>query len=479
MPVRSSSRARSLRALPAVEAVLQQPALAPALAAHPRSFVVEAVRAELAEARARLAGGRDGAAPAPDALAAQAAARVAAGARPALRRVLNATGVVLHTNLGRAPLAAPARDALLEAARGYCSLELDLETGRRGDRGLGVERWITRLTGAEAAIAVNNGAAAILLALSALAAGRKVIVSRGELVEIGGSFRVPDIMAKSGAELVEVGTTNRTHLRDYERALDRHRDAGAVLRVHPSNFRIGGFTTRPEAAELARVAHRHKVPLIEDLGSGALVALGPLGLEHEPTAAESLRAGCDVVTFSGDKLLGGAQAGLAVGRRRWIDKLRRDPLARVTRLDKLALAVLEATLPLYADPQRAQVAIPALAMLRLGPQELGPRADRIASALLASVPGLSARVVDGDGEVGGGALPLERLRGRVVELRHADLTTPELERHARTADPAVIGTVRGGAFRVDPRTLLEGEDDVLVATLARAWGSGAAVAPGR
>ena len=469
MPVRSRPRAAALRALPAVEAVLRHPALEAALSAYPRPLVVEAVRGELAAARERLSGNGDLAAPAVDELAARAAASVAERARPALRRLLNATGVVLHTNLGRAPLAPLALAALAETARGYCSLELDLVTGRRGHRGLGVERWITRLTGAEAALTVNNGAAAILLALTALASGRKVIVSRGELVEIGGSFRVPDIMAKSGAELVEIGTTNRTHLVDYERALARHRDAAAVLRVHPSNFRIGGFTARPEAGELARLAHRHRVPLIEDLGSGALVDLAGLGIEHEPTAAESLRAGSDVVTFSGDKLLGGAQAGLVVGRRRWIERLRKDPLARALRLDKLALAVLEATLPLYADSARAISAIPALEMLRLGPEELGPRAERIAAALVARVSGLVARTVDGDGEVGGGALPLERLRGRVVEVRHAVLGAPELERRARNADPPVIGTVRGGAFRLDPRTLLRDEDEELINALSRAW----------
>ena len=467
-PARSARAARSLRALPSVEAVLGQTALAAALASQPRLLVVEAVRAEIAAFRAAIA---KGAAGTPDAarLAAAAASQVNAGARPLLRRVLNATGVVLHTNLGRAPLAPLALAAIADAARGYSSLELDLATGRRGDRGLGVERWITRLTGAESALAVNNGAAAILLVLSALASGRNVIVSRGELVEIGGSFRVPDIMAKSGARLVEVGTTNRTHLRDYERAFKSHRDIGAVLRVHPSNFRIDGFTARPDAAELARLAHRHRVPLIEDLGSGALLDLQDLGLEHEPTAAEALRSGCDVVTFSGDKLLGGAQAGMIVGRRRWIERVRRDPLARALRLDKLAIAALEATLPLYADPAHAMAAVPALAMLRLGPGDLGPRAERIAAALVARVPGLDARVTDGDGEVGGGALPLERLRGRVVVARHATMGAPELERRARAADPPVIGTVRSGAFRLDPRTLLPGEDEDVAAALGRAW----------
>jgi len=470
MPARRRT-APSLRALPAVEAVLAEAVLGAALGAYARPLVVDAVRAEIAAARTAVAAGEADAPPAAE-LAVRAARRVAEEQRPQLRRVLNATGVVLHTNLGRAPLAPAARAAIDAVTRGYCSLEFDLATGRRGQRGAGVERRLAQLAGAEAAVVVNNGAAAILLVLSAIASGRVVIVSRGELVEIGGSFRVPDILAKSGAELVEVGTTNRTHLRDYERALDRHRDAGAVLRVHPSNFRIEGFTARPDAAGLAALARKRRVPLIEDLGSGALVPLGPLGVAHEPTAAESLRAGVDVVTFSGDKLLGGAQAGFVAGCRTLVERARRDPLARALRPDKLVLAALEATLPLYADPARARAAVPALAMLALGVAELGPRAERLAAALVAALPGLDVRIVDADGEVGGGALPLERLRGRAVAVRHPGLAAAELDRRARGAEPAVVGTVRAGAYRIDPRTLLPGEDDELVAALAQAWAAG-------
>lgn len=465
-----TSRAPQLRRLPQVERLLRSPALAGALAGHPRALVVEAARAVLAEERARLGGGGGGEAADAATLAARAAARVAAEARPRLRRVLNATGVVLHTNLGRAPLAVPAREAVAEVAEGYSSLEYDLESGRRGERGAGVERWLTRLTGAEAALAVNNGAGAILLALSALAAGRAVVVSRGELVEIGGSFRIPEVMEKSGARLVEVGTTNRTHLGDYERALSRREDVAAVLRVHPSNFRVRGFTARPETRELAALARRHRVPLVEDLGSGALVDLSRFGLEREPTAGESLAAGCDVVTCSGDKLLGASQAGLVLGRKRLLDRVRRDPLARALRLDKLQLAALEATLALYADPSRAVTEVPALAMLSRGAAELEPRARRLADALASVVPGLEARVVRGDGEVGGGALPLQRLPGWVVEVTQAGRDAAELERLARAADPAVIGTVRGGRLRLDPRTLSEPELDACVAALARALG---------
>ena len=378
-----------MRSLPAVEQLLQHDALAASLARLPRMIVLEAVRAVLAEARAALRSKKSSATPDVDALARAAAARAAALARPQLVRVLNATGVVLHTNLGRAPLAEAARRAVADVAAGYSSLEYDLASGRRGDRGLGIERWLTRLTGAEAAIVVNNGAAALLLVLSAVAAGRKVVVSRGELVEIGGSFRVPDIMEKSGATLVEVGTTNRTHLRDYERAFAKHPDIGAILRVHRSNFRIQGFTTSPAPEDLAKLARKKKVPFLEDLGSGALVDLAPFGLEHEPTVAESLAAGCDLVTFSGDKLLGGAQAGMVLGSRKWVALARKDPFARALRADKLALAALEATLPLYADPVRASVLVPTLAMLQASPDALFARADRLSSELGARVPGLS------------------------------------------------------------------------------------------
>ncbi|MBI1796293.1 MAG: L-seryl-tRNA(Sec) selenium transferase [Candidatus Eisenbacteria bacterium] len=466
-------RAPILRALPAVETLLRHPALADALARIPRPLVVEAVRAELADRRAALRRAA-GAPPTPETLAAAAATRAHGALRPALRRVLNATGIVLHTNLGRAPLSAAARRAVDDVARGYCSVEFDLDTGRRGERGAGVERWLTRLTGAEAAMVVNNGAAAVLLALSALAgasangAPRRVVVSRGELVEIGGSFRIPDVMEKSGARLLEVGTTNRTHLRDYERALDRHgREIAAILRVHPSNFRVAGFTTRPTLEELARLAHRRRVPLIEDLGSGALVDLSAMGLEREPTVRESLTAGCDVVTFSGDKLLGATQAGLILGRRRLIERLRKDPLARALRVDKLTLAALEATLPAYADPSRAAAEIPAVAMLGGAEDRLEARARSLAEALRMRVPELDVSVERGAGEVGGGALPLQRLPGWVVAVRHPARAVDELDRWARAADPPVIGYIRTGKFRMDVRTLRDDELPELAEALGR------------
>ena len=468
--------------MPAVEQVLGRPGLTAALAELPRPLVVEAVRAELAAERARLANGaragararrtapsRTAAEPAgADELAERAAARARAEHRPLLRRVLNATGVVLHTNLGRAPLSEPARRAVADVAAGYSTLEYDLESGRRGERGLGVERWLKRLTGAESAMVVNNGAAAVLLALSALASGRKVVVSRGELVEIGGSFRIPEILEKSGAALLEVGTTNRTHLADYEKALARNDDVGAILRVHRSNFAVAGFTARPPLDSLAQLARRRRIPLIEDLGSGALVDLSGLGLEREPTVRESLNEGCDVVTFSGDKLLGATQAGLLLGRKVYVERARRDPLARALRVDKLTLAALEATLPAYGDAARAAREIPALNMLGTSEEALDSRARRLADALSRRVAGLRAVVERGAGEVGGGALPLQRLPGWVVALEHPGRTADELDRWARSADPPVIGYIRAGKFRMDVRTLADHEVDEAAEALAQA-----------
>jgi len=463
-----------LRRLPAVETILQQPALAEALARLPRSVVVEAVRGVVNAARASLKTNGRAAPPDAAALAEAASAEARRAAQPALRRVLNATGIVLHTNLGRAPYPDSAREALERIASGYSSLEFDLDTGRRGQRGTGVERWLTRLTGAEAAMAVNNGAGAVLLALSAVASGRGVVVSRGELVEIGGSFRVPEVMEKSGARLIEVGATNRTHLRDYERAFDRHDDVAAILRVHRSNFRVQGFTKQPELPELAALARKKRVPLIEDLGSGALVDVSAFGLEHEPTVAESLRQGADLVTFSGDKLLGASQAGMVLGRAKWMKQLKADPLARALRLDKLALAVLEATLPLYADPGRAVREIPVLAMLAADPAALRRRARRLKAALEKHVPGAEAVLAEGAGEVGGGALPLQKLPGPVVDLRVQGASARALEAAARAADPPVIGIIRDGRLRLDPRTLGDADVAELAAALAAALAARAA-----
>jgi len=461
---------QSLRSLPSVEKLLGHALLAEALRDLPRSVVTDAVRDTLAEARVAIKAAKDGEALDTETLARAAAQRARLAGSPALRRVLNATGIVLHTNLGRAPLSEQARRIVADVAAGYSSLEYDLEKGERGDRGIGPERWLVRLTGAEAAAVVNNGAGAILLSLAAIAAGKMVVVSRGELVEIGGSFRVPEIMEMSGATLVEVGATNRTHTRDYEKALDKHhRDVGAILRVHRSNFRMEGFVAQPELSELAALAKTRGIPLIEDLGSGAIVDLSAFGLEREPTIADSLQAGVDVVTCSGDKLLGASQAGLILGQAKLVTRIRKHPLARALRVDKLALAALEATLPFYADPERACVEVPVLAMLAASEGELTERAQRLASELRARVPGLMTDVAASEGEVGGGSLPQQRLTGPVVLIEHPTLTASELEARARAADPPVIGTIRADRFRLDPRTLTEVELAMAATALARVW----------
>jgi L-seryl-tRNA(Ser) seleniumtransferase len=358
-----------------------------------------------------------------------------------LRPVINATGVVLHTNLGRAPLAAPALTALNAVARGYSNLELDLESGRRGSRQAHVEPLLRELAGAEAALVVNNCAAAVLLALAALAAGREVVVSRGELVEIGDGFRIPDVLVQSGARLREVGTTNRTHLRDYAAAIGD--DTAALLQVHPSNFRVVGFARTPELAELAELAHEHGLPLLCDLGSGALLQEGPLA--GEPTLAAALAAGADLACCSGDKLLGGPQAGILVGRADLVERCRRHPLARALRIDRLSLAALAATLDLYRDPTGAIEAIPALRAACEPTEIVRARADRLAERVGGSVVETVARV-------GGGALPLTELPSFGVALEgRAD----ELAARLRSGDPPVLARVVDDRLVLDCRTLCD------------------------
>jgi L-seryl-tRNA(Ser) seleniumtransferase len=369
-------------------------------------------------------------------------------ARPSLRAVVNATGVIVHTNLGRAPLAPAAAAAAAEAGRGYSNLEYDLEKGERGSRQAHVEELLRELTGAEAALVVNNCAAAVLLAAAALAAGRDVIVSRGQLVEIGGSFRVPDVVAQSGARLVEVGTTNRTRLADYERALGP--ETGAVLRAHQSNFRTVGFVQEVEIEALCGLG----VPVIDDVGSGSLAERVP-ELADEPPVRRSVAAGCAVTCFSGDKLLGGPQAGLMVGTRDAIERCRKHPLARALRIDKLSLAALEATLRIYRDPAAALRELPVLRMLTAGEDELATRAELMRATLAEA--GVDARVIRADAKVGGGALPLLELSGPVCAVDPAPLSLDELARRLRASDPPVVGRARQGWLLLDPRTLDDAE----------------------
>jgi L-seryl-tRNA(Ser) seleniumtransferase len=389
------------RSLPAVGVLLESSALQPLLERAPRAVVADAVRRTVSAARAN-----PDAAPRDDgewAAAVESALRDIE--RPSLRPVYNATGVVLHTNLGRAPLAQAALDAIATTALGACNLEYDLDAGERGSRYTHCVARLVEVTGAEDAIVVNNCAAAMVLALDTVAAGREAIVSRGELIEIGGSFRVPDIMAKSGATLVEVGTTNRTHLDDYRRALGPR--TGAIVKVHRSNFAMSGFVADAPLAELARLGAERDVPVLHDFGSGLLISLAAHGLAGEPVASDSVRAGASLVLMSGDKLLGGPQAGIIVGRRDWVAACRKNPLARALRVDKLTLAALEATLALYRDPARAVREVPVLAMLTAPLAAVQARAGQIAAALRAA--GLGVSIVETEAGVGGGAFPTARI----------------------------------------------------------------------
>jgi L-seryl-tRNA(Ser) seleniumtransferase len=427
-----------LRDLPSVDELLRDQRLA----AEPHELAVAAARTALERARAVIKAGND-----PGNVVEAAVDELARARRPSLRRVLNATGILVHTNLGRAPLAAAALARVADVGAGYSNLEYDLERGERGSRQEHLGSLLARVTGAEAALVVNNNAAAVLLALAALAEGGEVIVSRGELIEIGDGFRIPEVLARSGARLVEVGTTNRTRASDYERAVGP--ETAVLLRVHQSNFRVVGFSERPELSDLARIAEAHGLPLVDDLGSGAISSVG-----DEPTPAESLRAGSDLVCFSGDKLLGGPQAGVVVGRSDLIARLRRHPLQRALRADKLTLAALEGTLALALDPSTRED-IPVLRMLHEPLESVRVRAERL------------ARLVGGDVEetvarVGGGALPLAELPSAACAVEES-LAAP-----LRVGEPAVVAVVRDGRTLLDCRTLSDAEVDEVAAAVTRA-----------
>jgi L-seryl-tRNA(Ser) seleniumtransferase len=428
----------SLRDLPSVDRLLADGRLA----AEPRQLALAAARAALERARSEIRSGRD-----PGDVAALAVAELDGWRRPSLRRVINATGVIVHTNLGRAPLSEAALERVREVG-GYSTLEYDLEAGARGSRQQHLVEPLRRLTGAESALVVNNNAAAVLLALAALAEGREVIVSRGELIEIGDGFRIPDVLARSGARLVEVGTTNRTRAADYERAVGP--ETALLLRVHQSNFRVVGFTEQPALRELAEVARRAGLPLVDDLGSGALFPIG-----DEPTAAASLAAGADMVCFSGDKLLGGPQAGIVVGRAELVERLRRHPLQRALRADKLTLAALEGTLALTLDPELARREIPVLRMLDEPLEAVRSRAERLAARVGGTVEETVARV-------GGGALPLAQVES------YACAVEEELAERLRRTEPPVIALVRDGRTQLDVRALRDDEVDEVAAAVAAA-----------
>jgi L-seryl-tRNA(Ser) seleniumtransferase len=427
-----------LRDLPSVDELAADERLA---TAGPRPLLVAAARSALERAREEIRAGAD-----PGDLIVRVESELAVARAARLRRVINATGVIVHTNLGRAPLAVEALEQVASVAAGYSNLEYDVDEGARGSRQDHVAPILRRLTGAEAALVVNNNAGAVLLALAALAEGREVLVSRGELIEIGDGFRIPDVLARSGAHLSEVGTTNRTRATDYERAVGP--ETALLLRVHQSNFRVVGFTEQPRLEELVRIGCAHGIPVVDDLGSGVLVEL-----EGEPSARDALGAGADLVCFSGDKLLGGPQAGIVVGRADLVEKLRRHPLQRALRADKLTLAALEATLALYLDGERAAREIPVLRMLGEPLEDVRTRAERLAELV-------GGEVEQTVGRVGGGALPLAELPSFACAVEE-ELAVP-----LREGEPPVIGILRDGRLLLDCRTLRDDEVDEVAASVA-------------
>ncbi len=389
---------------------------------------------------------------------------------PSLKPVVNATGVVVHTNLGRSPLPDLVLDTVAQTAKGYCNLEYNLGKGKRGSRCSHVEDLLRELTGAEAALVVNNNAAAVLITLETLARGREVVVSRGELVEIGGSFRIPDVMARSGAILREIGATNRTHLKDYARAIGEQ--TALLMKVHQSNFQIVGFTKSVSVSDLASLGAEHNIPVFEDLGSGNLIDFTRYGMLHEPTVQEALKAGADIVSFSGDKLLGGPQAGIILGKRKFIDRIKANPLNRAVRIDKLTLAALEQVLRLYREPEKALTQLPVLKMLTTPYDELREKAESLRHQLdELNLEGASLDTMDTISRVGGGALPLQELRSRAVCVRTLvpGISISKVEAGLRECSPPVITRMEDNTILMDIRTIQAGEEDIIVKAFSRAW----------
>ncbi len=449
------------REIPSVDELLQRPALASLTTRMGRPLVVEATRQVLHDVRIRMAQGLHDRVSV-EALELEILRASDAAAEFSLRPVINATGVILHTNLGRAPLSRRAIEHIAEVAGRYSNLEYDLDVGARGKRDVHTDRLFARWAGAERTLVVNNNAAAVYLALNTLAEAGEVIVSRGELIEIGGSFRIPEICAKSGAALREVGTTNRTRIGDYAAAVNER--TRALLRVHPSNFRVVGFTERPRLDDLVALAREKHLPLIEDLGSGCLLDLAPFGIAGEPPVGESIKAGVDVVTFSGDKMLGGPQAGLLAGRKEPLDRIRKNPLFRAFRVDKLTIAALEATLLLYLEENFR--AIPALRMIRLTTDEIEPRAAKL-SQRIRTLPSFEAELAPGESVVGGGSTPGQSLPTRLIAVTHATLSARQLEAALRRNIPRVISRVERDRVVLDLRTVFEDQDEALALAFER------------
>ena len=451
-----------LRQIPKVDELMKQPALQQLCETVPAQKVTEAVRQILDDLRSGILNGTVEELPSLEAICGMIVGDANKKAEYSLKKVINATGIILHTNLGRACISERAAAAACEVAQSYSTLEYNLAAGRRGTRYSHVEELLCRLTGAESALVVNNNAAAVLLILSDMAQGGQVITSRGELVEIGGSFRVPDIMEACGAELKEVGTTNKTHLWDYDRAITEK--TRALMKVHTSNYRIVGFSETPTLPELVELGHSRGLPVIEDLGSGCLVDLQQFGILGEPTVQDSVRAGVDVVSFSGDKLLGGPQAGIIVGKKAIVDKLKKHPLTRAMRVDKMTLAALEATLRSYDAGLVDE--IPTLSMLSATPAYLQGKADQLCQLMLKA--GIAAEVVPTEGQVGGGSVPTQMLKSFAVAVQPASVNLDQLETNLRLGSPAIVGRINHDRFLLDVRTLRENDFDAIVKAVAEA-----------
>ncbi len=455
------------RNLPSVNQLLESPPLKSLIETANHNVVVNGVRSFLDQLREQITNAAEEVhIPGPQELAEKIASWISTAEQPRLRHVINATGVILHTGLGRAPLADEAIGEMNAIARGYASLEVDLATGKRSQRDLAVRRLICEVTGASSATVVNNNAAATMLTLSALATGREVIVSRGQLVEIGGSYRLPDVMECSGARLREIGTTNKTRFSDYERAINEN--TGAILRVHPSNYRVVGFNASVELTELIKLGRRHHIPVIDDVGSGALIDFEQFGLTDEPIVRHSIDCGANIVLFSGDKLVGGPQCGIIAGDDELISKIKEHPMTRAMRVDKLTLAALAATLRLYRDPDKAQQKIPLLMMLSTPVENLKLRAERLAPQLAEASFVETAEAVTSQSTLGGGSLPTQYLPTWCIALTPSGCGVDELARKLRTNSPAIFGRITSGQLLLDLRTVAPRHDTTLVDTIVGA-----------
>lgn len=460
-----------LRKLPSIDELLNSAGVSRLANEHERELVVKIAREVVEDLRSEIRGVDESALEQMDVSLQTVGARVVEAVKtrfaPSIRHSINATGIVLHTGLGRALLSKQAVEATMDVARGYCNLATDLETGQRGSRHVHFTSLLCELTGADDATVVNNNAAATMLVLNSLAAGKEVIVSRGQLVEIGGSFRMPDVMAASGAVLREVGTTNKTHLRDYENAINEN--TGAILRVHMSNYRIVGFFQEPGIVELTQLARKHDLPIIDDLGSGALVELSHYGVESEPMVRDSIRAGVDAACFSGDKLIGGPQCGIVVGKKPAIEAMKKNQLSRALRIGKLEAAALEATLKLFLEPGRINQTHPTYRMLSMKPDELGRRAKTMAKKL-EGIPA-EVEVVDGHSQVGSGSVPAEMLPTKVLSVRPERMSADSLARKLRYCDTPVFARIHQDAVLFDPRTIQPSEEAAVILAIRKVLGS--------